>query len=77
MVETAMNKLDDAWAAVKKLPSREQRRAAEAMLDFAASLGKLRLSDEQVGEVKRRLNQPNPKTMTANQARARLRKRDR
>ena len=77
MLSLAMNKMDDAWAVVKKLPLHEQERAAEAILDFAANLGGPRLTDEQAREIKRRLAQTSPKTMTPKQARGRLGKRDR
>jgi putative addiction module component (TIGR02574 family) len=68
-----MNKIDEAWAALRKLPVREQERLAEAILDFAAGSGDTYvLTDEQAAEVERRLADPNPKYLSMPEARARL-----
>jgi hypothetical protein len=67
-----MNKIDEAWAVLKKLSPREQELAAEAILDFAANASEFVLTDEQVAEVNRRLQETDPKTIDPAELRARL-----
>jgi hypothetical protein len=37
-----MNKIDDAWEILRRLPPEKQEIAAEAILDFATESGDLR-----------------------------------
>jgi putative addiction module component (TIGR02574 family) len=67
-------KIEQAWAELMKLPDEEQDVAAEAILDYASGARGITLSDEQVAEVERRLAEPDPKTLTISEFRARLRK---
>ena len=67
-----MNKIDDAWAVLKKLSPHEQEVAAEAILDYAARDDGIHLSDEQVAEVRRRLSDTSEATLTPSELRARL-----
>lgn len=68
-----MNKLDEAWIALKQLPPEEQEQAAEAILDFAARERGYTLTAEQVAEVERRLAEKNPQTITLEEFKARVR----
>ena len=67
-------KIEQAWAELMKLPGEEQEVAADAILDYASGARGVELSDDQVAEVQRRLADPNPKTLTITEFRARLRK---
>jgi hypothetical protein len=67
-----MNKIDDAWVALKKLSPREQEIAADAILDYAAQDTALHLSDEQEDEVRRRLEDTQAATVTPAELRRRL-----
>ncbi len=67
-----MNKIDDAWAALKKLSPNEQDLAAEAILDYADRAQDFGLSDEQVAEVKSRMRETDPKTITVGELRSRI-----
>ncbi len=68
-----MNKIDEAWAVLKRLPADKQELAAEAILDFAADSGDLQLSAEQIAELERRLQDAEPKTITLDEFRSRIR----
>ena len=65
-------KIEQAWAELMKLPDEEQEVAADAILHYASGGRGVELSDEQVAEVERRLAEPNPKTLTITEFRARL-----
>jgi len=67
-----MNKIDDAWAVLKKLSPHEQEVAAEAILDYATRDSGIHLSDEQAAEVRRRLADAGEATITPSDLRARL-----
>lgn len=70
-----MNKLNDAWQALQKLPPEEQDRVAEALLDYASEASQnFRLTEEQVAEVERRLNDKDAPVLTQEEFRARVRK---
>lgn len=70
-----MNKIDEAWAALRKLPVQEQERLADVILDIAAGTDdNFGITDEQAAELERRLANPNPKYLTMPEVRARLRK---
>ncbi len=69
--------LDQAIAEVQKLTDEEQDRiAAELMATVTESIRDrgLQLSDEQLAEVRRRRAEPNPRTLTLEEAIARLRR---
>ena len=70
-----MNKLDEAFQALKQLPPDEQERAADLMLAFAAQQYDFQLSDEHVAEVERRMREENPKTFTIAEVREHFRNR--
>lgn len=72
-----MNKLDEAWTALKRLSRREQDVAAQAIFDFASDSGKLGLTSAQAAVVRSRLREKNPKTLSSAALRARLKKLDR
>lgn len=65
-------KLAQALSAITKLPTAEQERAAEALLDFALQQSRPTLSEEQAAEVQRRLQEPQPERMTLAEAKARI-----
>ena len=67
-----MNKIDNAWAVLKKLSPREQECAADAILDYAAAADGPTLSDAQAREVERRLADPDAETITAAELRSRI-----
>lgn len=69
-----MNKIDNAWAVLKKLPPREQERAADAILDYAAAADGPMLSDTQAREVERRLADPDAETISPAELRSRIAK---
>jgi hypothetical protein len=69
-----IGKIEQAWAELLKLPEDEQEVAADAILDYASGSCGIALTDEQVAEVTRRMAEPNPKTVTITEFRARLRK---
>ncbi len=69
-----MNKIDEAWQALKKLPAEEQERMADAILDSVAREHRYVLTEEQVAEVRRRLQDKNAKTITLEEFNARVRK---
>lgn len=69
-----MDKIEEAWKALRELPESEQEVVAAAILDFATRDRAVELTDEQVAEVKRRLADPNPKYLTLVQVRAHFKK---
>lgn len=69
-----MNKIDNAWAALKSLSLREQEIAAEAILDYASVANAPELSDEQAREVERRLCDSEESTISPAELRSRLEK---
>ena len=69
-----MNKIDEAWQALKKLPPHEQERMADLILDFAAQSDDIQLSDEQVADVEARMRDRDAPTITIEELRARMRK---
>ena len=72
-----MNKLDEAWSALKRLSKREQDVAAQAIFDFASDSAKLGLSNTQAATVRSRLREKNPKSLSPAALRVRLKKLDR
>jgi hypothetical protein len=60
--------LDEAIAKVRQLPEDDQNAAAGALLDYLNSMQDLRLTDEQLAEVRRRRADPNRKTIPRDEA---------
>lgn len=69
-----MNKIDEAWKALKEMPPEEQERLADAILDYAAQAPDVHLTGEQVAEVRRRFQDKNAETITLEVFNARVRK---
>ena len=67
--------LQQAIEQVEKLPESEQDAAAGALMDYLDQMRDGQLSDEQVAEVRRRLADPERKTVPLDEARKRLRRR--
>jgi hypothetical protein len=69
----AMTKLlEHAVRQVEQLPEGEQDAAAAALLDYVKHMRELRLSDEQVAEVRRRIANPHRKLISHEEARERI-----
>jgi hypothetical protein len=66
--------LRDAIAQVERLPEGEQDAAAVAMLDYLAHRQDLRVSDEDLAEIRRRRTDPNRKLVSHEDARARIKR---
>jgi hypothetical protein len=64
--------LRDAIAHVERLPEGEQDAAAVAMLDYLAHRQDLRVSGEDLAEIRRRRADPNRKLVSHEEARARI-----
>lgn len=68
------NLIEDAVTVLRGLPDDVQEAAARAIIDYDAGLDEdLRLSDDQVAEVERRMADPNRAFMSLDEARNRLR----
>lgn len=65
--------LRDAISQVEKLPDGEQDAAAVAMLDYLAHRQSLRVSDEDLAEIRRRRADPNRKLVSHEEARDAIR----
>jgi hypothetical protein len=66
--------LRDTIKQVEQLPDGEQDAAAVAMLDYLAHKRDLRVSDEQLAEIRRRRANPNRKLVSHDEARARIKR---
>ena len=66
--------LRDAISRVEKLPDGEQDAAAGALLDYLTHRRDLRVSDEQLAEIRRRRADPNRKLVSHEEARARIKR---
>lgn len=64
--------LEQALRQVEQLPDSEQDAAGAALLDYLAHRDTLRLSDEQLAEVRRRRAAPNRKLVSHAEARERI-----
>jgi hypothetical protein len=73
-----MSKLiDDAVRVLRELPEDVQAAAARAIIDYSAGYDDdIRLSDEQVTEVERRIADPNRRFLSIKEVRERLRRLD-
>jgi putative addiction module component (TIGR02574 family) len=71
-----MNKIDEAWQVLKKLPPKDQERMAEVILGYYASqTSDLHLTDEQVAEVEARMRDRDAPTLTIEEVRAHFKNR--
>ncbi len=66
--------LRDAIDQVERLPASEQDAAAMAMLDYLAHRRDLRVSDEQLAEIRRRRADPNRNLVSPEEARERIKR---
>ena len=66
--------LRDAIDQVERLPASEQDAAAMAMLDYLAHRRDLRVSDEQLAEIRRRRADPNRNLVSHEEARERIKR---
>ena len=64
--------LEQAVSQVEQLSDAEQDAAAGALLDYVRHMREMRLTDEQVAEVKRRRADPNRKLISHDEARQRV-----
>ena len=64
--------LEHALRQVEQLPEGEQDAAAGALLDYVKHMRQLRLTDEQVAEVRRRIANPHRKLISHAEARERI-----
>ena len=64
--------LRDAISQVEKLPDGEQDAAAGALLDYLTHRRDLRVSDEQLAEISRRVSDPDRKLVSHDDARERI-----
>jgi hypothetical protein len=72
-MDSVMTKLlRDTLKQVEQLPEGEQDAAAVAMLDYLAHRHDLRVSDEQLAEIRRRRADSNRKLVSHDEARARI-----
>lgn len=71
----AMTKLlRDAISQVEQLPENEQDAAAAAMLDYLTHRNDLRVSDEDLAEIRRRRADPNRQILSLDEAKARIKR---
>ena len=66
--------LRDTIKQVEQLPDGEQDAAAVALLDYLAHRRDLRVSDEQLAEIRRRRADPNRVLVSHEEARARIKR---
>jgi hypothetical protein len=66
--------LRDAIEQVEQVPDGEQDAAATVLLDYLAHRNDLRVSDEDLAEIRRRRADPNAKRLTLDEANERLRR---
>jgi hypothetical protein len=64
--------LEEALRQIERLPADDQNAAAGALLDYVKHMRNLRLTDEQVEEVRRRVANPDRKLLSLAEARARI-----
>jgi hypothetical protein len=68
--------LRDTLKQIEQLPSSEQDAAAGALLDYLDHRADLRLTDEQLAEIRRRRADPRRKLVSHEEARARINRLD-
>jgi hypothetical protein len=64
--------LEEALRQVEQLPPSEQDAAAGALLDYVKHMREMRLTDEQVEEVRRRRSDPDRQLVSHEEARNRI-----
>ena len=64
--------LEEALRQVAQLPADDQDAVAGALLDYVKHMRSNRLTDAQIAEVRRRLNNPNRVLLSAEKARERI-----
>jgi hypothetical protein len=64
--------LEEALRQVAQLPADDQDAVAGALLDYVKHMRNNRLTDAQIAEVRRRLNNPNRVLLSAEKARERI-----
>ncbi len=64
--------LEEAIRQIECLPEGEQNAAAGALLDYVKHMHEIRLTDEQVAEVRRRRGNPDRRLLSLAEARARV-----
>jgi hypothetical protein len=64
--------LEQALRQVEQLPDGEQDAAAGALLDYVKHMREVRLTDAQIAEVRRRIDDPNRKLVSHDEARDRI-----
>src|SRR6266702_258297 len=64
--------LDEAIRQVEQLPEGQQDAAAGALLDYVKHMQEIRLTDEQIAEVRRRRADPNRNFLSLDEVRARV-----
>lgn len=69
-----VNKIDEAWQVLKRLPPEMQEAWAQMILDHLDQQERWTLTDEQVEEVRRRRSEKNPTTFSAQEAERRIAK---
>lgn len=66
--------LQKAFEQAQKLSQDEQDAAGGALLDYLDHMKGMRLTDEQVAEVRRRMADPNPTLLSLDEIKARIRR---
>ena len=64
--------LQKAFEQARQLPDDEQDAAGVALLDYLDHMQTVRLTDEQVAEIRRRLADPKERTLSLGEVRRRL-----
>jgi uncharacterized protein (DUF1778 family) len=64
--------LQKAFEQARQLPDDEQDAAGVALLDYLDHMQTVRLTDEQVAEIRRRLSDPKERTLSLGEVRRRL-----
>lgn len=64
--------LEQALRQVAQLPAEDQDAAAGALLEYVKHMRNTHLTDDQIAEVQRRLNNPNRVLLSAEKARERI-----
>ena len=64
--------MEQALRQIEQLPEAEQDAAAGALLDYVKHMQDMRLTDEQVAEVRRRRTDPNRRLVSHADARERI-----
>jgi hypothetical protein len=71
-MDTMTKLMEQALRQIEQLPEAEQDAAAGALLDYVKHMQDMRLTDEQVAEVRRRRTDPNRRLVSHADARERI-----